>query len=212
MKTRMSGGQRRDAIIAASIRLFAEQGFHGATTRELARAVGVTEPVLYRHFRTKSELYRAIIRQKAREGEAAIERRLDPYVNGADDAGFFSTLAAALLDRYERDASYVRLLLFSALERHELASLFYEQRTRALYRLVAEYLKRRMNEGAVRQMDARLAAHLFFGMVNHHGLMQVLFQKSPVGMNRVVMIRHLVQFFLRGLAAVPGGESPRPRV
>jgi len=205
----MSGGQRREAIIAASIRLFAEQGFRGATTRELARAVGVTEPVLYRHFRTKSDLYRAIIEQKAREGEAAIERRLDRYLYGSDDAGFFSTLADALLDRYEKDFAYVRLLLFSALERHELAALFYEQRTRALYRLAAAYLKRRMSEGALRPMDPLLAAHLFFGIVNHHGLMRVLFEKSPVRTNRAELIRRGVELYLRGLAATPAGEPAR---
>ena len=64
MKTRMRGEERYAAIVRCAIRLFAEKGFRGATTRELASALGVTEPVLYRHFPTKRDLYNAIIEAK----------------------------------------------------------------------------------------------------------------------------------------------------
>ena len=73
MRVRMKSAERRDAIVRSAIHLFAEKGFRGATTRELAAAAGVTEPVLYQHFRTKSDLYSAIIEAKAVEvsGHAA---------------------------------------------------------------------------------------------------------------------------------------------
>ena len=69
-KPRMSSEERRAAIIHAACRLFAEKGFRGTTTRELAAAVGVTEPVLYEHFRTKRDLYSAIIGEKSKDGMA----------------------------------------------------------------------------------------------------------------------------------------------
>jgi AcrR family transcriptional regulator len=46
-RQRLSKDQRRQAIVEAAAALFAERGFRGVTTRELAKAVGVTEPVLY---------------------------------------------------------------------------------------------------------------------------------------------------------------------
>src|SRR5215471_17185553 len=118
MPTRMKGDQRRAAIVAEAIRLFAEKGFRGATTRELAAALGVTEPVLYQHFKTKQELYTAIIETKAREG---MEKTgdLQRYLKGDNDRAFFGALAGLILDHYEQDPAYSRLLLFSALERHE---------------------------------------------------------------------------------------------
>ena len=70
-KPRMSSEERRAAIVHAACRLFAERGFRGTTTRELAAAVGVTEPVLYEHFRTKRDLYSAIIGEKAKAGITA---------------------------------------------------------------------------------------------------------------------------------------------
>src|SRR5574341_482023 len=84
---RMPGEERRAAIAAAAVRLFAERGFRGATTRELAAAAGVTEPVLYQHFKTKRDLYGAIIESKSREGGQKVLARLEPYLNTCDDRG-----------------------------------------------------------------------------------------------------------------------------
>src|ERR1700736_6412823 len=64
---RLSANERRQAIITVAIRLFSEKGFRGTTTREIAAAVGVSEPVIYQHFAAKKDLYSAIIESKSRE-------------------------------------------------------------------------------------------------------------------------------------------------
>jgi AcrR family transcriptional regulator len=202
MKTRMSGGQRRDVIIEAAIRLFAERGFEGTTTKELARAVGVTEPVLYRHFQTKSDLYAAIIDSKAREGEERLKCRLGPFVDSDDDEGFFTALADITLEQMHRDPAYVRLLLFSALEQRELGRLFYDRQIHFCFNFVCSYIKRRIKQGAFRKMNPNLAARAFFGMVNHHGLMGVLFDDKLVAVNRKTAARELVRTFLSGVSGV----------
>jgi AcrR family transcriptional regulator len=57
---RLSSEERRAAIIKAVRRTFAEKGFHGTTTRELAAAAGVSEALLFKHFPTKEALYVAM--------------------------------------------------------------------------------------------------------------------------------------------------------
>src|SRR5438874_8507556 len=57
---KLSAAQRRDAIIHAVRRVFAEKGFHGTTTRALADAAGVSEALLFKHFPTKEALYTAM--------------------------------------------------------------------------------------------------------------------------------------------------------
>ncbi|MCC6861784.1 MAG: TetR/AcrR family transcriptional regulator, partial [Bryobacterales bacterium] len=198
MTCRMKCGERREAIVSAAVRLFAEKGFRGATTRELATAVGVTEPVLYQHFRTKRELYDAIVESKAREGNASLEAALGPHIQGRDDWLFFTRLAELILERHERDPEFVRLLLFSALERHELAELFYERQVMALYDMVIRYVKRRMREGAFRRMDARVAARAYLGMISHHALVQVLFGERILKTGRKPLIAAMVGTFLEG--------------
>ena len=57
---KLSAEERRKAIIAAARRVFADKGFHGTTTRDLANAAGVSEALLYRHFPTKEALFGAM--------------------------------------------------------------------------------------------------------------------------------------------------------
>jgi AcrR family transcriptional regulator len=59
-QAKLSKEERRAAIIAAVRRVFAEKGFHGTTTRELAEAAGVSEALLFKHFPNKEALYSAM--------------------------------------------------------------------------------------------------------------------------------------------------------
>ena len=63
---RLPSGQRRHAIVDAVKGVFAEKGFDGTTTRELAKAAGVSEALLYRHFPSKESLYAAMLDACAR--------------------------------------------------------------------------------------------------------------------------------------------------
>src|SRR3954468_15624725 len=58
---KLSGEERRAAIIRAVRRAFAEKGFHGTTTRELADAAGVSEALLFKHFPNKEALFSAML-------------------------------------------------------------------------------------------------------------------------------------------------------
>src|SRR5271169_4783516 len=58
--TKLSSEERRAAIIKAVRRVFAEKGFHGTTTRELADAAGISEALLFKHFPNKEALFSAI--------------------------------------------------------------------------------------------------------------------------------------------------------
>jgi AcrR family transcriptional regulator len=57
---KLSAEERRTSIIRAVRHLFANKGFNGTTTRELAEAAGVSEALLFRHFPTKEALFEAI--------------------------------------------------------------------------------------------------------------------------------------------------------
>jgi TetR/AcrR family transcriptional regulator len=59
--TRPSADATRDRILIASLDLFSELSFDGATTREIAQRAGVTQPLLSYHFKTKGDLWRAAV-------------------------------------------------------------------------------------------------------------------------------------------------------
>src|SRR4026209_2674356 len=58
---RLSADQRKRAIVDAVRDVFAEKGFDGTTTGELAKAAGVSEALLYKHFPSKESLYAAML-------------------------------------------------------------------------------------------------------------------------------------------------------
>jgi TetR/AcrR family transcriptional regulator len=57
----MTADERRRCVLGAACRVFSKSSYRGATTAEIARESGVTEPVLYRHFPSKRDLYLACL-------------------------------------------------------------------------------------------------------------------------------------------------------
>ena len=60
---RLKAPQRREQLMEVATKLFARHGYEATTTAAIAKAAGVTEPILYRHFETKQELFVAIVRE-----------------------------------------------------------------------------------------------------------------------------------------------------
>jgi AcrR family transcriptional regulator len=78
-KVRLHAEERRVAIVEAAKPLFARRGFAGTTTKELARAAGVSEALVFQHFPSKAALYQEILRLGC-EGDPGLERlaQLEP--------------------------------------------------------------------------------------------------------------------------------------
>lgn len=74
VRTRMPSVDRKREILLSSLRVFARLGFEGATTKELAKAAGVSEALLYRHFPTKEALYQDLASLLGSSKEGVIRR------------------------------------------------------------------------------------------------------------------------------------------
>ena len=74
--TRLPAAQRREQLLETAVTLCAERGYSGATTSQLAKAAGVTEPILYRHFSSKKNLFIAVIEATGQKTIEAWERQL----------------------------------------------------------------------------------------------------------------------------------------
>lgn len=198
-RPRLSADERRAAIVSAAVRLFAEKGFRGATTRELAASVGVTEPVLYQHFATKGELYTAILESISTISRQCPDEGLARAIESGDDRAFFTQLANRLLGWYEDSPEVIRLLLFSALEGHELSDIFFERQIVVYYEMLTDYIRKRMDDGVFRPMDAYLAARAFTGMISHQGLSLAVFGCREISEKRWQVVELTVDVFLRGM-------------
>jgi AcrR family transcriptional regulator len=70
---RLPAAERRAGLVDAALRVFADGSYDGATTAEIARAAGVSEPILYRHFGSKRDLYVACLDEMWARLSGAVE-------------------------------------------------------------------------------------------------------------------------------------------
>src|SRR6185295_14881511 len=99
------------------MQLFAARGFSATKTKDLARAAGVSEAMVFKLFPDKESLYRALLERKIAEAEAALP------IAGIEKSGeatetLLARIADTMLRRCEDDPTFFRLFLFSALEDH----------------------------------------------------------------------------------------------
>ena len=79
---RLPAAERRSTIIAAALEVFVSGSYAGSTTAEIARAAGVSEPIIYRHFPSKRDLWFACVDEAWRRLRAAIELQAASVTRG----------------------------------------------------------------------------------------------------------------------------------
>jgi len=201
---RMAGDERRRQILRVAVSLFSSRGFRGTTTKEIAQAAGVSEAMVFRHFATKEELYAAILDHKACSGSGSFEPEVmsADSIRRKDDRGVFESLALGALNYHEHDPEFQRLLLYSALEKHELAQMFFDGFVRKVYDFLGAYIRDRQREGALIQIDPAIVVRCFIGMVMHHSLNNNLWDPKHrlLSISNEAAAKHFTDVLLNGIA------------
>ena len=176
----MNAEDRRHQILDVAVRLFSQKGFRGTTTKEIALAAGVNESIIFRHFATKSDLYAAIIDLKAGSaGAQALQDSVEEAIKAGDDRRVFENMAYHLLEFHEHDDTAMRLLLYSALEGHELADMIFRNHISKKHRQIADYVKKRISDGVFRRVDPMMAVRSFMGMIINQVMHRKFFHREP---------------------------------
>jgi AcrR family transcriptional regulator len=192
---RVSGQERQASLIASAASLFAAKGFNGTTTKEIAKAAGISEALVFKYFPTKRALYAAILKEKVTVSE--LLEAVEDAAKKRDDRLVF-TLIASYRIRPGVDPTLLRLLLFSALEGHELSDMFFGKQHKVFYDHLATYIQTRIQERAFRKVDPLLAARAFIGMVVHHRLLHEIF-RVPMHRSHEETVATYVELFVNGL-------------
>ncbi len=206
---RLPAEARRRQIILAAIRLFAQRGFRGTTTKEIAAAAGVNEALIFRYYATKQELYSAILEFKTHQSEAsAWITELEVFGKRRDDQGLFAAVARKILEHYGHDREFLHLMLYSALEGHELARMFGEQQVLPIKQFLRDYVITRQREGVFRRWNPDVVVYAFIGMPSHHALVKELLCWEAKAFGDRDAVSCFTRIFLEGLHR---GVTPRPR-
>jgi AcrR family transcriptional regulator len=159
-RQRLNAEARRQAVLDTACRVFSRSSYHGATTAEIAREAGISEPILYRHFGSKRDLYLACLDEAWSSFRVGAERAI------AEDP---ERCLGAIADRYMTRGGPIRLVdlwiqaLTEASEDEVIAAKLREQ-VREVRDFFAGIIRDGQERGFVHaDRDAEAEAWLFVG-------------------------------------------------
>lgn len=200
-RKRLSSEERREEFVQKAIEFFAEEGF-ASSTRDLARRLGVTQPLLYRYFASKddliSEVYEAIyVRRWRPEWEAMLTNRDLPLRDRLIE--FYRDYTAVA---FQRD--WMRIFLFAGLKGGAINRRYLERvRRRILVPIIREY--RRENElftGQVSNNETEFAWSVHGGLY-YYGVRTEVYGQKPAA-DLAFVIETSVDSLLQGLDQIHG--------
>jgi AcrR family transcriptional regulator len=201
-RRRFSPQERRHEFIRKAAEFFSEEGFNGGT-RELARKLGVTQPLLYRYFPSKEELIKEVYRtvylerwqpeweEILRDRALPIRSRLERFYNLYTDAIF--------------TREWMRIYLFSGLKGLEINRWYVGMvEERVLTRIIEEY---RHEAGLPRQQKPAPAelelAWTLHGGIFYYGVRKHIYE-LPVLEDKDRVIANALDVFLEGISRIFG--------
>jgi len=199
-KGRLHAEDRRRQLLKAAIEVFAQKGFSGTKTKDIAAAAGVSEAILFRHFSSKEDLYHAILDTRETSGtKDRFIQELEEIAARRDDDELFSKLAASVVFSFREDPAFHRLLLYASLEGHLMASLFRARFGLPMGNFLRRYIAQRQMEGALHQCDPDIAISFFFGSIVHYAMSLYVFQIKDPPADEQTVVKELVALAMRGL-------------
>ena len=166
---RLTGAERRAAVVETACRIFAKRSYHGSTTAQIARETGVTEPVLYRHFTSKRALYLACLDAVWAQVRVLWEKALEAE---QDPAEWVKAIGKAYLEA--RAAARIVLVdlwiqaLTEAADDPEIRRALRGQ-VREVHNFVADVIRRAQAEGGIlpeRDPDAEAWIFISLGLLS----------------------------------------------
>jgi TetR/AcrR family transcriptional regulator len=164
-RVRLTATERRAAVVDTACRVFAKSSYRGSTTAQIAREAGVSEPVLYRHFASKRELYLACLDEAWERlrllWTSALEHEEEP-------ARWVTTLGTTYLEARAADRIILIDLWIQALteaaDDPEIRRGLREQ-VREVHHFVADVMRRSQEAGGIlADRDADAEAWIFISL------------------------------------------------
>ena len=164
---RLPAPARRQALVDVASRLFAARGYRGVTTADIAREAGVSEPILYRHFASKRELYVACLDESQRN----LRRKWEHAIADTPDPGdWIIAIGRAMIAFHRRRVGPPALWIQALMEAADDPELAKHVRRymREAHDFVADILRRAQDLGGIepdRDPDAEAWIFVAVGMV-----------------------------------------------
>ena len=164
MATRLPAEQRKAAVLDCACGIFSTGSYRGTTTAEIARQAGVTEPVLYRHFASKRDLYLAVLEESWSRLRALWEEAI---ANEPDPRYRVAAMGRAYFAETDPKVLCAELWIQALTEASDDAEIrrFLRKQMREVHDYVSDVIRRSQEEGGIIQdRDASAEAWIFIAI------------------------------------------------
>ena len=163
-RARLTADERREAIVSAAWTVFARNGYHRASTQEIATLAGCSEPMIYKHFTSKQALFAAVLEAAGEEMCLRVEvltaQSDDPLRSLAD---VFHSLRK---EPRVLEIMRLRMLAVTLVDDNPDIRAALEKTANRMRKRVAKAVAEQQAAGAVRpDVDPEQVAWLYFGIV-----------------------------------------------
>jgi AcrR family transcriptional regulator len=156
------GEKTRQRIVEGALKLFAERGVDATSIRDIATSAMITEPAVYRHFRSKEDLIWEIFWTGYRGlGDTLRDVLPQGQPSGADLRARLSAMVETICALFDRDEPLFRFLLLT--QHGQLGKI--TERDKSPVQVLHDRLAAAIAAGALPQQDAELATSTVFGIV-----------------------------------------------
>jgi AcrR family transcriptional regulator len=143
-------------IIKAAVALFSRQGFHGTTTREIARLADVSEVTVFRYFEHKDAIFWSALQSCFSSIKPRITL-LDRSAVNASPEVMLPEIVCMLVDVVTFAPELMRLIAVALLEMHGPAEEVCMEHLGPLFTVISSYLARNIKDGKVRNLNPAIA-------------------------------------------------------
>ncbi len=200
-KERLKGEERKAQIIDTALTLFAKKGFDRTRTKEIADIIGVSEALIFQHFKTKEGLIKAALAALFHSHPLSDELKKQLKEAEADEASFFQTIAMHFIKHNRGDPRIMKLALYSSLEGGHFGELTRADETGpSILTLITGYIQKKVDEGVFVKTNAGIAARFFVEAIFMYIADQEAAIIGPVlPFSDEEVVTTLVDIYLRGL-------------
>jgi AcrR family transcriptional regulator len=187
---------RGDKILLAAGKLFARQGYHGTTTREIARLADVSENTLFRHFDHKEELFWLTLRSYS----GGLQFRRD-VLEGITQCDSPEVVLPKIIEMLADTANYrpelLRLIAVAFVELHAKVNEFCQEQLSPVFSAINHYLEINIRSGKIRNLDSTiLTSALIMTVLTHPEIYNLIDGNKPVYPNSLEAHRAYARFWL----------------
>ncbi len=201
--SKLTGEERKLAIIEAAVPVFSRNGFNGTSIKKIASAANISEALIYKHFSGKDELYRDMLSSCAGRSVNFLQgfRRLEPGTQTLVRF-VYSTVLQIVLGKDKNNRFLDRLLFYCLLEDPDIVRSVYRKLTEEFTDVIDKSVEIALNNGDI--VSSSALPRFSFWFINHLALAIKMFHQleKPAfeyDATKEELVKEAILFALRGM-------------